>query len=557
MLALTALSFLLSPHARAEVVIEASPVERKKTQKRSGPTVEAPAENPKKKQPLPQGSLSFKDGNLMRGRLLALDAKGHITWNHPDAVQPIVFKPENIAAIRLPRDPGKIPVSKSNITLMNGDHLPCKVVSLNEAELKIDTWFGGPFTVKRDAVSAISPNSIASNTLYAGPDKLQGWTLQHPNGNANQPWEYRNGAFYEKSQGSVGRRFENLPDQFSLKFSLAWTGQNLNFSIGLLTENYEGKKGAAKEKPDDDEEEEKPKDGEKAEAEPAAPRAEKATVKAKPKVKKNEDGKKKAQKVKVEVVNNYTSLIQNGYVLTLSPYNCSLSRSITKDGNSNWTALGNGNNFNLQQLTRMSVELRIDRPKKSFALFINGILRAKWRDSDENFEPGGHGISFMTYGRSRMRLKNITIQPWNGRLGYEEELTADATDIVKLVNGTDRLSGKALAFKDGKLALKASYGDIELPEARVAKLYLATKGKSRPEPSDKALRFVFRRGGSIRLIPEGVQDGKLTGTHSLLGKCEIETKAFSRIEFANTEEEEAGVAGGQPFLGQIDQLWEQ
>ena len=105
---------------------------------------------------LPQGSLTFKDGNLLRGRLQGIDENGIITWSHPDAIDPIKFKSDNISGIKQPKELGDVPPSKSSVTLMSGDVLPCKVLSMDDKELKVETWFGRPFALQREVVSSIS-----------------------------------------------------------------------------------------------------------------------------------------------------------------------------------------------------------------------------------------------------------------------------------------------------------------------------------------------------------------------------------------------------------------
>ena len=58
----------------------------------------------------------------------------------------------------------------------------------------------------------------------------------------------------------------------------------------------------------------------------------------------------------------------------------------------------------------MKVELRVDRKEKLFALYLDNILRAKWRDSDDNFNPKGKGICFMTYGRVALMLSVVLLR---------------------------------------------------------------------------------------------------------------------------------------------------
>lgn len=196
------------------------------------PPMNAPAIHPAQR-------LELLDGSILRGHLRGINSGEGLSWVHPNAKQPIIFKPENLAWIRFPQvTEAEAPASKANcqFRFSNGDEFFGNLVALSETDLEMETWFGGKFKTSRKALHSVRffPKGVA--TVYEGPTGLEGWTLgknQNP-----ESWKFSDGALVANAAGTLGRDLQ-LPDASSLEFDLAW---NAPFSLlfTFYTEAFEG-----------------------------------------------------------------------------------------------------------------------------------------------------------------------------------------------------------------------------------------------------------------------------------------------------------------------------
>jgi len=176
--------------------------------------------------------LELLDGSTLHGRLGSIDSGKGLSWIHPDAKQPIEFKPDNLSGIRFPSGEKTIAApsaSTCQFRFVNGDEFFGNLLALSETEMEVQTWFGGTFKTPRDSVHYIRFQPKGATALYEGPAGTEGWKFsQNPN---SVGWVYRDGAFIGDSAGTLGRDL-NLPDASRIEFDLEWKAPfNLLFSI--------------------------------------------------------------------------------------------------------------------------------------------------------------------------------------------------------------------------------------------------------------------------------------------------------------------------------------
>lgn len=181
--------------------------------------------------------LEFLDGSMLHGRLDSIDSTNGLKWEHPAAKQPIVFKPDNIAWVRFPNASKSFaPQFKTTcqFRFANGDEFFGNLLSLDENEMELETWFGGKFKTPRSTVRSLRFFPDGATTIYEGPTGLEGWEVgKMPNPRA---WRYEDGAFIAQGAGTIGRDLK-LPDASRVEFDLAWSSPfSLLFSFytGML-----------------------------------------------------------------------------------------------------------------------------------------------------------------------------------------------------------------------------------------------------------------------------------------------------------------------------------
>ena len=121
--------------------------------------------------------LEFLDGSTLHGHLRSIDSTNGLKWEHPAALQPILFKPDNVAWVRFPAA-SQFSMSNSKPTckfeFANGDEFFGDLVSLDSKELELQTWFGGKFKTPRSMVKLIRFFPKGAATIYEGPSGLEG-----------------------------------------------------------------------------------------------------------------------------------------------------------------------------------------------------------------------------------------------------------------------------------------------------------------------------------------------------------------------------------------------
>ena len=92
---------------------------------------------------VPVHSLLLRNGDRLYGKLLAIDSQNTVFWQHPDAAQPIEFKPETVSQIDFPAQ--HLPTGRSDyackVRMAEGSLLQGSLVSCDLESLVLDTWY--------------------------------------------------------------------------------------------------------------------------------------------------------------------------------------------------------------------------------------------------------------------------------------------------------------------------------------------------------------------------------------------------------------------------------
>jgi len=183
----------------------------------------------------PQGDiLEFRDRARLQGSLVSMDAaEGDLVWEHPAAMEPIVFEPQELHRVTLGRrlTPRRVDDAMA-IRLTNGDQLFGRLTAMGTDTVTIDTWYAGRLDIDRSMVSRIAKHHALTGLVYDGPDAVSQWRT----GGENPDWRLKDGALASRSNTPLGRIFEDLPDPAIITFDLAWENA-LNVLITLYTDD--------------------------------------------------------------------------------------------------------------------------------------------------------------------------------------------------------------------------------------------------------------------------------------------------------------------------------
>ncbi|KAF0170174.1 MAG: hypothetical protein FD161_4754 [Limisphaerales bacterium] len=420
----------------------------------------------------PQAIL-FRNGDLLTGQLESITPTNGLRWRHADAAAAIELQPSALAEVHLGAQspPPATALNFCFVRLTNGDELSGNLKSLDEQQVVLETWFAGTLTLPRSRVASLRPAGPSPRAIFAGPDGLDGWTMGKAlPGNINPgQWHFANGAFVATQPSSIARDVK-LPPSSTLEFDLAWQG-TFALAIALYTDSLQPVRLAqtADEPP-----------------------------------------------------------FGGFYSLQLNSYSSQLLLVRHKDS---VRQLGMAVIPLLQQTNRARVAIKTSREQKTITLLLNGVVAKQWADT-EGFGGEGTGIRLVHQGQGPMRVANLRVTEWDGRL---EENVAPLvpnvkTDVGRLVN-RDSVAGRLVELKEGRLRFAVADNFIEIPLDRVAQVDFATERAQTVPLQAGDIRVFFAGRGSLTFALESWTEQGVRASSGNFGKAQFAPRAFSRIVF--------------------------
>ena len=221
----------------------------------------------------------------------------------------------------------------------------------------------------------------------------------------------------------------------------------------------------------------------------------------------------------------------NGYSLRFKPDTVSLYRHINGNRVNSTDLVGSDVSINRNTLgNRARLSIRVDREKKSIALFINDKFIKHWDDAQSDPLPvKSNGLSFTAwtgyFTLSRINLKEWPGNTLGGNNGTEQQ---GDQDFVLLDNG-DRLSCKLIDISAGIMTFETPLAKLPIPLKNIERVYFA---KNTPEPLPaRTVRAVIRNGGSISGELVKWKDGKISLKSPFFGEVSFVDSIFQSIEF--------------------------
>lgn len=206
----------------------------------------------------------------------------------------------------------------------------------------------------------------------------------------------------------------------------------------------------------------------------------------------------------------------------------------------------------LQRRNKARFALKVNKPRRTIALYIDGVLVKQWNDRIE-FTGRGTGLAFVSQGQPT-RISNIVVAEWDGKLDLDSAGGGKAAeeDLVRLANG-DKLSGRLDVIAGGQVRFATSYAKLEIPLERVVEIVLAAKMAEKPRRQIHDLRAHFAEGGFVTVALDWLDAEQLRGNSESLGRASFQRQAFQRMEFniydETPEAEEDDEWGAAPSTG--------
>ncbi|MCX6997655.1 MAG: hypothetical protein NTV49_11355 [Kiritimatiellaeota bacterium] len=243
-----------------------------------------------------------------------------------------------------------------------------------------------------------------------------------------------------------------------------------------------------------------------------------------------------------------------GYMLQMNGTSVYLNRTSPNRGSNNMGSSVEIPKFQNKSKTRASI--RVNKAKKTIALFLDQELVKQWTDTEE-FVGSGKGLIFASQGQGQFRVSNIVVTQWDGRLeGEAAGVAPSGDDLVRFANG-DKVSGMVKSIAKDEAVLTTSFSEMKVPLERIVLIELAGQkaGMARRQAGD--VRASFLDGSRFTLTLEKMNDQVLAGSTENCGRVTTAFDAFSRVQFhiyaprpkADGDDDWGGVIGGDNTEG--------
>lgn len=158
--------------------------------------------------------LKLQNGGQLNGTIKSISPEGVITADLDISDTPVGIRADKVTEVSFGKSSRKFE-HDTMLTLVNGDRLPCDIISIADTDITVSTDYAGELTIPREIVTTAQLGIRPRETIYSGPENLTNWNIE-------DNWHFEDGSMVSDGRGSIARNFSTLPDSFSLSFHLKW-----------------------------------------------------------------------------------------------------------------------------------------------------------------------------------------------------------------------------------------------------------------------------------------------------------------------------------------------
>lgn len=436
----------------------------------------------------PMDLLEFLSGDVLRGRFLGWDAQDGLRWQHEGVQEVLRIIPEKVRKFRLQRPAERTPKSMTGrLWLHHGDRLAVNILSLDAEKGVFETWYAGTVQCPRAAISNLVLFFAHGDVLYHGPAGLDGWQQSSP---------MRLGAAVIRNQlimvdGEVVAAREERDDN-SQPPAWTFTGDALEaVRPGALGRDFKLPRRSL------------------VSLELEAPNTPAFTL-----------------HLYADATDKFASL--NALSFTFSGRMIYFRRSLASGGS---RQIGNVDHqkFSSGSPVRTKLTIGTDLDQQIVAVYLDDLLIRKFSLAGQT-DDLGTGLVLQQQAAYALKIYNLTISRWNGVVEEAGAVPAGLKEDLLLLNNRDKLSGKLLAIRDGKVSFETAFSKVEIPLERIQRISLASPDHLPPAPPPQP-RVLLGDTSRLTLRIQRWTEAEVEGFSPLLGPVKLNARAVLGMQY--------------------------
>ena len=428
------------------------------------------------------------NGDVITGKFVKFDPKLGLVWEAANIKPALQINPEAIDRVTFSGVP-PTQSTQSRVLLTNGNSFSGQLDLADAERVVMSHTAAGQIEFMRSQLKAIIPATTGiGKVVYNGPSSEKDWVFGSSKNiiggggfalpipaqkNGSGKFEFKAGAITSTGAGATAGRKVEFPDKALIEFDVDWSTPGRNSGYFSLN------------------------------------------------------------------VNLFTDNLKspsNGssYALKLSQAGANLHRQSERNGDFISDRLGSNTRVNLTGIgSRVRYSIRANKKSRSFILSINGIQIANWKDK-EAFAGKGDGLLFTSRSPYPLKVSNIRISQWDG----SEPIAATDTTIsptIRLIN-EDTVTGTITRIGDGKVKIKSSFGEVDIPWAHSRLIQFSKSTVSKEVKANNELVKATFKGADVldfKLI--SWTEDKLEVESPIFGKATLNGAMIDSLTF-NTDQ---------------------
>ena len=430
------------------------------------------------------------NGDVITGKFVKFDPKLGLVWEAANIKPALQINPEAIDRVTFSGS-ATAQSTQSRVLLANGNTFSGQLDLADTERIVMSHTPAGQIEFKRSQLKAIIPTAAGiGRVVFSGPSSEKDWVfgssknimggggfapnLPIPAKKAGSgKFEFKEGAITSTGAGATAGRKVEFPDKALIEFDVDWSTPGRNSSYFSLN------------------------------------------------------------------VNLFTDNLKspsNGssYALKLSQTGANLTRQSKRNGDFMSDRLGSNTRVNLTGIgSRVRYSLRTNKKTRSFILSINGVRIANWKDK-ETFAGKGDGLLFTSRASAPLKVSNIRISQWDGSkpIAATDTTISPKQDTIRLIND-DTVTGAITGIGDGKVKIKSSFGEVDIPWAnsRLIQFAKSNQGTGINKMEKGIVRATLKGAGILDLKLISWTEDKLEVESPIFGTATLNGAMIDSVSF--------------------------